>query len=84
MKELEKFHFEGGNAVEVRKMDLFYGDFQALKNINMTMPEKPNYGHDRSFGLRKIYAFEIAQSHERSCGRLSYRRCDSNRRRKYL
>ncbi len=40
MKELEKFHFEGGNAVEVRKMDLFYGDFQALKNINMTMPEK--------------------------------------------
>ena len=40
MKELEKFHFEGGNAIEVRKMDLFYGDFQALKNINMTMPEK--------------------------------------------
>ncbi len=81
MKELEKFHFEGGNAVEVRKMDLFYGDFQALKNINMTMPEKQITA---MIGPSEIYAFEIAQSHERSCGRLSYRRCDSNRRREYL
>ena len=30
----------GDIAVSVHKMDLFYGSFQALKNINMEFPQK--------------------------------------------
>ncbi len=40
MKTIEKFTFENNVAIEVRKMNLFYGDFQALKNIDMIVPEK--------------------------------------------
>ncbi|MBQ8374814.1 MAG: phosphate ABC transporter ATP-binding protein [Clostridia bacterium] len=40
MKEIEKFTFEQGVAIEVKGMDLYYGNFQALKKIEMTMPEK--------------------------------------------
>ncbi len=40
MKTIEKFTFTNNVAIEVRKMNLFYGDFQALKNINMIVPEK--------------------------------------------
>ena len=27
------------NKIEVKNVDLFYGDFQALKNVSMDMPE---------------------------------------------
>ncbi len=40
MKTIDKFTFKDGAAVEIREMNLFYGDFQALKNIAMTMPER--------------------------------------------
>lgn len=40
MKEIEKYTFSKGVAIEVREMDLYYGDFQALKKIDMTVPEK--------------------------------------------
>jgi len=40
MKRIETFSFENGTAVEIRQMDLFYGEFQALKKINMSIPEK--------------------------------------------
>ena len=40
MKTIEKFTFTNKVAIEVRKMNLFYGDFQALKNIDMIVPEK--------------------------------------------
>ena len=40
MKTIEKFTFENNVAIEVRKMNLFYGDFQALKNIDMIVSEK--------------------------------------------
>ncbi|MBQ8658703.1 MAG: phosphate ABC transporter ATP-binding protein [Clostridia bacterium] len=39
MKTIEQFKFENKIAVEIREMDLFYGNFQALKKINMTIPE---------------------------------------------
>ncbi len=39
MKQIEKFTFENKIAVEIREMDLFYGKFQALKKIGMTIPE---------------------------------------------
>lgn len=40
MKRIEKFIFEKGIAIEIREMNLFYGNFQALKNIDLTVPER--------------------------------------------
>lgn len=40
MKEVQRFKFEKGVAIEVEKMSLFYGNFQALKDISMIMKEK--------------------------------------------
>lgn len=40
MKQIETFHFENKTAVEIKDMNLFYGDFQALKKINMTIFQK--------------------------------------------
>ncbi len=39
-KQVPPFRFENGVAINVKDMDLFYGDFKALKKINMAMPEK--------------------------------------------
>ena len=33
------FDFSGENAITVKDVDLFYGEFQALKKINMQMPK---------------------------------------------
>lgn len=40
MKGLKHFEFKDGVAVEIREVDLYYGEFQALKKINLTIPEK--------------------------------------------
>lgn len=40
MKGLKSFEFKDGVAVEIREVDLYYGEFQALKKINLTIPEK--------------------------------------------
>ncbi len=37
---VENFNIENGIAISVRNMNLFYGSFQALKDINMEIPEK--------------------------------------------
>ena len=39
-KKVEKFKIENGVAISIKNMNLFYGSFQALKNINMEIPEK--------------------------------------------
>ncbi len=39
MQKIENFKIEGGVAVSVRNMNLFYGTFHALKDINMDFPE---------------------------------------------
>ena len=36
---LDIFDFSGENAITVKDVDLFYGEFQALKKINMQMPK---------------------------------------------
>ena len=38
--DLEIFDFSGEVAVSVRDVDLYYGDFQALKKINMNVPKR--------------------------------------------
>ena len=44
MKEKKKqngnigeFDFSGENAIEIKNLDLYYGEFQALKKINMSV-----------------------------------------------
>ena len=39
-KKIPHFVFENGSAIEIQDMELYYGDFKALKKINMVMPEK--------------------------------------------
>ena len=36
---LDIFDFSGENAITVKDVDLYYGEFQALKKINMEMPK---------------------------------------------
>ena len=38
MQKIENFKIEGDVAVSVRNMNLFYGTFHALKDINMDFP----------------------------------------------
>ena len=38
--QVEHFVIAHGSAVPIKNMNLFYGSFQALKNINMEIPEK--------------------------------------------
>ncbi len=40
MKKIEPFEMKDGIAVEVKDMQLYYGNFHALKSIDMEMPEK--------------------------------------------
>lgn len=39
MKKIEKFEMTGGVALSVKDMNLYYGNFHALKSVNMTFPE---------------------------------------------
>ena len=36
---LDIFDFSGENAITIKDVDLYYGEFQALKKINMEMPK---------------------------------------------
>ena len=39
-KKVPPYEFRDGVAIEIKDMELYYGDFKALKKINMIMPEK--------------------------------------------
>ena len=57
----ERYEVDEQVKMEVRDLDLHYGDFHALKN------EDPDHELHRSLGLRQVDAPEDAQSYERSC-----------------
>lgn len=40
------------DKIVVEDLDLFYGNFQALKKINVAFKEHENYRSDRTVGLR--------------------------------
>lgn len=42
------------NDISVKNCNLYYGDFHALKDINVVIPEKKSNGIHRSVGVRKI------------------------------
>ncbi|MBO5046336.1 MAG: phosphate ABC transporter ATP-binding protein [Clostridia bacterium] len=39
-REIERFHFADQTAVEIKNMNLFYKEFQAIKNVTLTIPKK--------------------------------------------
>ena len=45
--------------VEIEHVDLWYGEKQALKDVNMSIPEAPDHGLHRPVRLRQV---------ARSCG----------------
>ena len=51
MKKIENFDIQGDVAVSVKDMNLYYGTFHALKNIN-GISRTQAHGNDRPFGLR--------------------------------
>ena len=58
----------------IHNVNLFYGDFHALKNVDLRHSGKGNHSFYRTFGLRQIHTSEIAQPDERPGGRLQDRR----------
>ena len=42
--------------IKVEALDLYYGDFKALKNINIAIAQKGGHCFYRSLGLRKVYS----------------------------
>ena len=39
-REIERFHFADQTAVEIKNMNLFYKEFQAIKDVTLTIPKK--------------------------------------------
>lgn len=39
-KSAEIYRFDGPAVIDIKQMNLYYGEFQALKNINMEIPSK--------------------------------------------
>ena len=81
MKGREKqprcFSKENMGKINVENMDLYYGQFHALKNINLDIPEKKitafigpsGCGKStllKSFRLRQIHTSKILKPYERS------------------
>ncbi len=39
-KQTEQYRFDSPDVIDIKNMNLYYGDFQALKNINMEIPSR--------------------------------------------
>lgn len=48
----------------IKDLDLFYGDFQALKKISMAYPGKRDYCIYRTFRMRKIHIAKVLKPNE--------------------
>ena len=53
------------NILSVENLCLWYGSHQALKDINIEIPEKKHYGAHRPEWLRQVDVFKDARPHER-------------------
>ena len=55
---------ENMGKIDVKNMDLYYGSFHALKNINLDIPEKKITAFIGPKWLRKIHFAEILKQNE--------------------
>ncbi len=58
------------DKIKIENLELYYGDFHALKTINLDLPANQITALYRTVWLRKVHTFEISQSDERSGGGL--------------
>ena len=54
------------NKIEIHNMNLHYGDFHALHDINLDIIGKSDHSVYRTVRLRQVYLSENTQPHERS------------------
>lgn len=59
------------NKIDAKHVNFFYGDFQALKDISMTIEEKSVGGFHRPVRLWQVHLPPSVQPHERPHSRLS-------------
>lgn len=50
--------------IDVKNMDLYYGQFHALKNINLEIPGKENYRFHWTKWLWKIHFVKVLKPYE--------------------
>ena len=72
------------NKFEISGLDLYYGDFHALKDINLNFGRKKHHRVHRPFGLRQIHPAEDPEPDERPGRRLPNHRKSTSRRPGYL
>ena len=51
--------------LEVRNLNVFYGSFQALRDVNVGIADRNDHGHHRSLWLRQEHADPLPQPDER-------------------
>ena len=52
------------SKISIKNLDLYYGDFKALKNINLEIEENKITAFYRTVRLRKINAAKVDQPNE--------------------
>ena len=62
--------------LSVRNLNFYYGGFQALKNINLDIPERQGHRLHRPVGLRQVHPAAHLQPHVRAVPRAARRRRD--------
>ena len=51
--------------LEVRNLNVWYGNFQALRNVNVGIADRNDHGDHRALRLRQEHADPLPQPHER-------------------
>ena len=66
--------------IEIRNVDFYYGDFHALKNVNMTIPKSEITAFIGPFRMREEHVAQVSEQNERSYRRRKTNRHDNYRR----
>lgn len=53
-----------GNKFEIKDLNLYYGDYHALKNINMNLAENEITAFIGPSGMWKIHIFKMSEPYE--------------------
>ena len=59
-------------VISAKDLNLWYGDFKALKGISLDVGEREITAH-RPFRLRQVHLFKDPQPHERPCAECAHR-----------
>ena len=71
-----------GKTIDVTDLNLYYGKFLAVKDVNVTIQPQQGHGADRVLGLRQVDVPALAQPHARAHPRRARRGRGAARRRR--